>query len=271
MMFGHLQFPSRSLSFGAALLVLSAAVSCSNSQPTIPQGAPSVGPDACVGVNPSLAPKPLLPPATQPADCERPGICVGQPAANWQAYDFQDRSCGYGQKYGMKDFAGKVTVLVHLAGWCAYCQNQTIKLEQMRMELARQGHDLNFVVVNAKNADSEKDRQALVESCSFAVFQDHPDFDIWKKNGGGKDDMYIYDPTGRLLEYIPHNALTTDLSTQANYNGLRDRLAEFSRRFAIPQPGVDTTSTGSTTGSAPTSDAPSTGIGPDTTATSTGT
>lgn len=270
MMSGHLTSPIRAAFALTAAVLLSTTMSCSNSEPTIPQGSMSVGPDACVGVIPSVQ-NPLLPLGTKPADCERPGICVGQPAANWSAYDFQDRSCGYGQKYGLKDFRGKVTVLVHLAGWCAYCQNQTIKLEQMRMELARQGAKLNFLIINAKNADNDKDRKALVENCSFAVFQDHADFGIWDLNGGGKDDMYIYDPSGILLEYLPHNTLTTDLSTQANYDGLRDKLLNLARRFSSPDPGdAPGSSTGGTSGGAGASGVPSSGLGPDTTATSTG-
>lgn len=52
------------------------------------------------------------------------GQCVG-PAASDQAAsqtagaleDFQPRSCGYGQVYGLERFVGKATLVSLLAGW----------------------------------------------------------------------------------------------------------------------------------------------------------
>lgn len=230
---------------GLALLAASLVISaCSNKPPTVPQGAPSAGPDQCVGVNPMANPKPPLPEGQLPEHCARAGVCIGQPAANWEAYDFQPLSCGYGQKYGPKDFVGKPTVVVHLAGWCAYCQQQITKLEKLRIELARDGLDLNFVVVNAKNADTDKDRKQMVERCSFPVFQDHPDFGIWDRNGGGKDDMYIYDAKGTLVEYLPHNTATTNLSDDKVYESIRVKLANYARQSGTPGSGMPGTDTG---------------------------
>lgn len=259
MFFAKLPFAHRSVLSSAALLLSTLTLGCGTQKaPSVPQGQPALGPDQCIGINPSIAPKPPLPPATVPQGCPRAGVCIGQPAPNWQAYDFQTLSCGFGQKYGIKDFIGKPTLVVHLAGWCGYCQYQTVKLEKMRLELKNMGLTMNFVVINAKNANSDKDRKELLDRCSFSVFQDHPDFEIWKGNGGGKDDMYIYDIHGRLLEYLPHDTTKTNLSDEAIYNSIKEKLAKYIRESGSagsgsPGPGsTASTSTMPTTSSSST-------------------
>lgn len=43
--------------------------------------------------------------------------CMGLPAPEFAAYDFQPQSCGYGATYGLEPFKGRVTLAVLLASW----------------------------------------------------------------------------------------------------------------------------------------------------------
>lgn len=211
-------------SIGALALLGALAPGCfSSGAPAVPQGEPAADASNCIGVNPALAAKPALPSAPLPEGCKA-GTCVGQYAPAWEAYDFQPLSCGFKQKYGMKDFAGKVTVLVHLAGWCGYCQQQTFQLEKLRIELQGNQVPVNMLIVNASNASSEEQRAAVVNRCSIPVFQDHEDFGIWAANGGGKDDIYLYDRQGKLLEYLAHDPKVTNLSDPKLFAAFRDKI-----------------------------------------------
>ncbi|TNF33376.1 MAG: hypothetical protein EP329_08365 [Deltaproteobacteria bacterium] len=63
--------------------------------------------------------------ATETGTIVPPGECQGPAAsdasaltaASFQLTDFQPKSCGYGQTYGLERFVGKPTLVSLLAGW----------------------------------------------------------------------------------------------------------------------------------------------------------
>jgi len=62
--------------------------------------------------------------------------------------------------------------------------------------------DIALMVVNIKSAAGYL--KILKRIASFPVYQDsEATGDIWNTLGGGKDDFFVYDRCGKLVEYIP--------------------------------------------------------------------
>ncbi len=146
---------------------------------------------------------------------------IGELWPEWSLQDFQPQSERFEESYGSEAFEGKVTFVAFLAGWCSYCRTQAVFLEGLSQELKDEGYDINFVAVNAANADEEGYRKALVYQlddegeimmgedgepvyrCSFPLLQDTDADDAWGLHKGGKDDFFIYDAQGKLLHWFP--------------------------------------------------------------------
>lgn len=92
-------------------------------------------------------------------------------------------------------------------------------LETMRLELKREGYDVQFVVVN--KADAADYQAELTKRTSFAVLQDLDTVQAWTvHHQGNKDDFYVYDKDGKLFEYLPVSTdgpTSTWLSTPDGY------------------------------------------------------
>jgi thiol-disulfide isomerase/thioredoxin len=168
------------------------------------------GDEPCVGVTPLTDP-----PAEPCAEC----------APAWRLTDFQPRSCGFEQSYGLDSFEGHVTLVALLAGWCSYCQSQTVKLEQLQLELALEGYDVQMVTINGTTANNADDQQELIDRCSFPLFQDVDEVGAWDLHGGGKDDLFIYAADGTLAQALPvEGELDTNLSTDEGYANVKQAL-----------------------------------------------
>ena len=98
-------------------------------------------------------------------------------------------------------------------------------MEQMRLELMADGHDVQFVAINAASALADQDK--LYERCSFPLIQDLDEINAWGVHHGGvKDDIYIYGSDGKLADYLPISDMmrTTDLSTAKGYDNLKSAI-----------------------------------------------
>ena len=137
---------------------------------------------------------------------------VGSAAPGYALTDIQPLSCGYKATYGLPVYRGKVTLAVLLAGWCGFCQAQSVKLEQMRVELERAGKDVGFVIVN--KADAADHQGELTKRCSIPILQDLDTVQAWTlHHNGSKDDFFVYDRDGKLADYLPvGGARDTNLS-----------------------------------------------------------
>ncbi len=182
--------------------------------------ADQTGETQCIGVDPKSenAWSPEV-----PKECEgKPNSCIGAPMPDWKLNDFQPQSCGFGQTYGLRAFRGKVTVVVLLAAWCGFCQAQIEKLERMRLELAANGKDVHFVVVNQDNAAN--DQQQFVSRSAIPLFQDTIEAQVWAQQGGSKDDMFLYNSKGYLVKYWPFNGDVDINLSGEGYNNLKSAI-----------------------------------------------
>ncbi len=146
---------------------------------------------------------------------------LGAPMPRYALEDKQPLSCGFGATYGLPVFEGKVTVVVLLAGWCGFCQAQALKLEQMRIELAKETSDLQIVIVN--KGDAVEQVAELTRRTSVPVLQDLPAVDAWALHAGYKDDFYIYGRDARLADYLYFGGpRDINLSTEAGYATVKE-------------------------------------------------
>lgn len=171
-------------------------------------------------------------PADAPEGCV---TCEGASAPNFKLLDTSPTSCGVGRHYGLEEFVGKVTFVVLLRSICGYCHAQLERLEQMRFELLGMGLELNMVVINEIGTEANVD--LLTQRAQIPVLQDVEAVNAWgalsdgegeNRVGGDKDDMYIYDATGKLWRFLdddnPMHKL--NLSTEEGYAYLRGVLLE---------------------------------------------
>lgn len=177
----------------AVLLALLALAGCADDEnEATPGPTPSEG--TCTGVVNALgagAPDPAT------AGC---GTCVGERPPVWTLEDVQTQSCGHGDTYGPNVFHGRVTLLATLSAGCPYCQGQATKLEQMRLELDLAGTPVHIVAIN--KASQAVALESLLERCSFPIFQDTDDTDVWTDLSAGIGDFYIYDAEGKLVRLL---------------------------------------------------------------------
>lgn len=151
--------------------------------------------------------------------------CPGAEAPKWQLYDFQPQSCGFGAVHGLDSFRGRVTLVALFNAGCPYCQRQAEKMEQMRIELEAEGHEVWFAAVNLKGADAIQ--AELTNRAAFPMFQDTEETNAWGMHQGGLSDYYIYDAEGTLLTWLPNGGeISTTLSSEEGYNNLKSAILD---------------------------------------------
>ena len=97
----------------------------------------------------------------------------------------------------------------------------------MRRELA--SLPVDFYGVNDITAVANQSE--LTSRAAFPFFQDQPDVGVWQIQGGHKDDLFIYDRTGRLFIHFPAGgAVSTDLSTEIGYSNVRAAILQAAAR-----------------------------------------
>ena len=97
----------------------------------------------------------------------------------------------------------------------------------MQKELAAEGVDVNFLSVNAENANTELYQGYLIDKCAFPLFQDTLEDNVWALMDGGKDDFYIYDPKGVLWKHLPFGGdVNTDLGDPEGYAAVKTLLLQ---------------------------------------------
>ncbi len=90
-------------------------------------------------------------------------------------------------------------------------------LEQMRLEFAKNGQNVQFLAINKTDAVDYQSK--LTDRASFAILQDLPSVEVWYTQlGGNKDDFYMFAADGRLVDYLPViGPRNTNLSTPDGY------------------------------------------------------
>jgi thiol-disulfide isomerase/thioredoxin len=158
--------------------------------------------------------------SSQPPDPK----AIGATMPKFWLKDFQPQSCGHGAVYGPDLFVGQVTVVALWAAWCGYCQAQSGKMEQMRLELKQAGHKVHIVAVN--KIDAQEDQQKLVDRCSFPLIQDLDAVQAWTVHYQGfKDDIFIYDAKGKLADFFSAGGeRTQNLSSAEGYKNVKDAI-----------------------------------------------
>ena len=107
----------------------------------------------------------------------------------------------------------------------------------MRRELEEEGVEARFAAINSTLVSNPDTQAGLANLCEFPLFQDVDEVNAWGMHGGRKDDIYIYDPQGRLHVYLPISGeVSTVLSTFAGYNNVKDLLLEAAAVGEPPPP-----------------------------------
>lgn len=89
----------------------------------------------------------------------------------------------------------------------------------MSEELVKKGLKVNFVVVNA--ADAQDTLSNLTAVFQSPIFQDTTTVDAWKLHGCGKDDMVVYDKYGKVFKFLGFwGNLDTNLSDPVGYKNV---------------------------------------------------
>lgn len=91
----------------------------------------------------------------------------------------------------------------------------------MSDELAKAGNKIDFVIINADNA--KDDVANLISKCTFPIFQDSDTVKAWQQMGGSKDDFFLYDSAGKLVNHLPISGgpIGTNLGTQADFDAVK--------------------------------------------------
>jgi hypothetical protein len=126
--------------------------------------------------------------------------CPGASELSWQLPDVQPVSPRYGQTYGLEAFRGRVTVLLMIDTLCGNCGPTAVKMDQMSRELRAEGHDI--VVVGLLKPSVPGDVAAIVKDLSYPVFHDNAATDAWTQQGAGESDMFVYGPSGQLIDHL---------------------------------------------------------------------
>lgn len=155
-----------------------------------------------------------------------PAQVPGSARPTWQLLDFQPVSTRTGQTYGLEAFDGTVTVVALHSSWCGYCRGQAEKMEQLYYELDAAGTRVQMVSINSLDESAVTNQSNLTAVCTFPIFQDTAEAQVWSSIGGTKDDFYIYRADGTLAQYINHRTTPYNLSVEDDYNRFRDLLVE---------------------------------------------
>lgn len=133
--------------------------------------------------------------------CRRgPASCADAPAPSWQLADMQPESARYEQVYGLEGFRGQVVVMLMIDSLCDYCGSAAEAMNRMQGELRAEGY--NVVVVGLLRSVGASSLPLLLETASYPIFVDTNEVNAWQMQGGGNSDMFIYGPSGRLLDHI---------------------------------------------------------------------
>jgi hypothetical protein len=98
-------------------------------------------------------------------------------------------------------------------------------MEQMRLELAAEGYDIYVVGIN--KADAVDNQEDLYERGSMTLLQDQDDIKAWEiHHQGVKDDFYVYDADGKLVDYLDSHDDTrsTNLSSTEGYENVKQAI-----------------------------------------------
>ncbi len=109
----------------------------------------------------------------------------------------------------------------------------------MRLELELEGEVVQFLSVNV--SDGVPTQGDLAAKCSYPLFQDQEEIEVWDLMNGGKDDFYIYDVEGNLVRhYVWGEEPQLNLSTDEGYailkSAIQDAIAGVPIRDLQPSP-----------------------------------
>ena len=80
-------------------------------------------------------------------------------------------------------------------------------------------------MITINKGDAASYQQNLLDQCAFPQLQDTEDEAGWEIMGGGKDDFYVYDATGKLVAFLPYSGeVETNLSKEEGYNNLKNAI-----------------------------------------------
>lgn len=95
----------------------------------------------------------------------------------------------------------------------------------MRLELELEGKVVQFLSVNVP--DGVPTQGEMAAKCSYPLFQDLEEVDVWGLMNGGKDDFYIYDVEGHLVRhYVWGDEPQLNLSTDEGYAILKSAIQD---------------------------------------------
>jgi hypothetical protein len=93
----------------------------------------------------------------------------------------------------------------------------------MQAELAAEGHTVHMLAINS--IDALDDQDLLVAEASYPMFQDTLEQRAWDQHVGRKDDFFIYDAEGALVDALPYGGeRNTKLRTDEGYKTVKDAL-----------------------------------------------
>ncbi len=98
-------------------------------------------------------------------------------------------------------------------------------MERMRLELEADGYD--FYLVGINKSDAVDDQGELIKRGTFPILQDLDEVGAWTVHHQGvKDDFYIYDEDGKLVDYLyAHDPeRSTNLGTDEGYQNVKDAI-----------------------------------------------
>ncbi|MBR56704.1 MAG: hypothetical protein CMH54_01465 [Myxococcales bacterium] len=156
-------------------------------------------------------------------DCAEIGStvhCPGEMWPNWTLEEVTSSPSFYG---GLDDYLGTVTFVVFFSTTCPFCKVQSQGLQAMQDELAAEGHDVDFIIVNQFTSPQELSN--LTNVCDFPIYQDTVTVRAYEKHGGEQYDMYIYDSTGHLFVYLDaSSSFNMTLSSTIGYNNVKTAI-----------------------------------------------
>lgn len=197
-----------------------ALAACAGDDATTEPAAPGAdgGILACVGPTATELAAALALPAT--VECP---ICEGSLPPSVAMEDVNPASCAAGQTYTVGACDGRPTVVALLAAWCAFCQSQALRMEEIRAEFEQQGIEVNFVIINADNATEQIGE--LISRTRVPILQDLESIGAWDLFTGAKDDIYIYDAQLRLVDFLsPRGDKPYNLGNPEGYAYLVDAI-----------------------------------------------
>ncbi|MBT4520229.1 MAG: redoxin domain-containing protein [Halieaceae bacterium] len=174
-----------------------------------------------------------------------PSESKGKPEAGdvlpiWSLQNYQPNSPRFEQTYGLEAYKGTVTLVALFAGWCSYCLDQALALEDLWQELLAAGYEIQFVAIHPNDSDEEIYRNALIYQLdeednitydtagkpiyrsTYPLFQDTEQVDAWGLHRGAKDDFYLYGTNGTLKLWLTPTTEGGSVDTDFSHDGVRE-------------------------------------------------